>query len=568
MQRLPFGRRASPAPTLRHLVAALALASAIPAGMAAGVASKVPPGRVEEPTIDITINEHDTLIALARDRFVSPRAWREIAKLNRLPDPSRIYPGQVLRVPERLLRSQPVAARLVSAVGDVRVADATAQSGSDVAEGQRIETGNDGSAVIELADGSRMRLAPSSLAELSASRSYAPASTDATGTNGWFSGAMRVLRGSVEVFATKVLRAKPLEVTTPTAVAGVRGTHYRVDYAEADSQASRAGVLEGRVRLDTADRRKGADLDAGYGGAIDASAAAPTAIALPGPPDLDALPERFERPIVRFTLAGETAPVRVQIAEDPAFDRIVRDLQAAPGAEFRITGLPDSAWYLRARRVGEQGIEGVDATHPFVLKARPEPPVPSRPRADGKVSAGSVEFAWAQNAAAPQARLQVADDDAFTHIVADVDPIDAANRVVALETPGVYHWRLASIRPDGDHGPFGDPLHFEVRPQAPAPTGGVAGDGKSLIFHLGGRPQDHQLVQLARDVEFKNVVTEQELASADWSLPLPAEGGRYYFRYRVKEPDGFIGDYTAPLVVDVPVDRSYLWLLAPLLLLL
>jgi hypothetical protein len=500
----------------------------------------------------------------------SERAWREVARLNRLPDPNRIYPGQVLRVPERLLRSRPVAARLVSTVGQVRVADANASAGGEVDEGQRIETGDDGSAVVELADGSRMRLAPSSLAELSASRSYGPAKADpgAAGVDGWFSGALRVLRGSVEVFATKVLRAKPLEVTTPTAVAGVRGTHYRVDYTEADNQATRSAVLDGVVRFDAADGSGGADLRAGFGGAVDAAGATPTVIALPEAPDLGSLPERFERPLVRFALPNETAPVRIQVAEDPDFDRIVRDIEAASGAEFRIAGLPDSQWYLRARRVGDRHIEGIDATHPFVLKARPEPPVPSQPRADGKATAGNVEFAWAPNAEAPQVHLQVAEDEAFTRMVADVDPVDAASKPVAIATPGIYHWRLASIRPDGDHGPYGDPLQFELRPQPTAPTGGVAGDGKSLVFHLGGRPQDHQLVQLSRDVDFGNVIAEQELTSPEWTLPLPAEGGRYYFRYRVKEPDGFVGDYSAPLVVEVPVDHSYFWLLLPLILLL
>jgi hypothetical protein len=551
-----------PAHFARHGLCAALLALQWAVASAAGPAGG-------EPLIEITINEHDTLTGLSRERFESARAWREVARINRLPDPNRIYPGQVLRVPPRLLRSRPVAARLVSVVGDVRVGAGTASPGLAIGEGDRVETAGDASAVVELADGSRMRLAPSSLAELSASRSYAPRNApDNGGVDNWFSGAMRVLRGSVEVFATKVLRAKPLEVTTPTAVAGVRGTHYRVDYDETSAQASRSEVLEGVVRFEVPDRSSGADLRAGFGGAVDASAGKPDVIPLPDAPDLTALPERFERPLVRFTLAAETTPLRVQIAQDADFDRVVRDLDIAPNAEARIAGLDDGAWYLRARRIGAKGIEGIDATRPFVLKARPEPPAPSQPRADGKASAGSVAFAWAPNAQAPQARLQVAEDEQFTRLVADVDPATGAAQQVTIDTPGTYHWRIASIRADGDHGPFGDPLAFEVRPKPEVPTGGLGSDGKSLIFHLGGRPQDRQLVQLARDVDFKDVIAEQELTSPEWTLPVPADGGGYYFRYRVKEPDGFIGDYSSPLVVDVPVDRSYFYILLPLLLLL
>ena len=49
---------------------------------------------------------------------------------------------------------------------------------------------------------------------------------------------------------------------------------------------------------------------------------------------------------------------------------------------------------------------------------------------------------------------------------------------------------------------------------------------------------------------------------------MPASGGRYYFRYRSVEPDGFVSPYSETLMVDVPRDWSGLGLLLPLLLLL
>jgi hypothetical protein len=49
-------------------------------------------------------------------------------------------------------------------------------------------------------------------------------------------------------------------------------------------------------------------------------------------------------------------------------------------------------------------------------------------------------------------------------------------------------------------------------------------------------------------------------------LPRPSQAGTYYFRYRSIEPDGFVGPYSSPLVIEVPRDWRFLWLLAPLLL--
>ena len=539
------------------------------AALAASVMSSA--AHAAEPMVEFIVAPTDTLIGLSNDVFVSPAAWREIARINKLPDPNRIQPGQVLRVPERLMRGDAVPAKLVSVVGEVRVGDAPASAGSVLAEGQSVQTGDGSSAVVELADGSRLRLPPSSLAQVEASRRYGarqakPAGREgATGaTDGWFAGTMRVARGSVEVFATKVLRAKPLEVVTPTAVVGVRGTQYRVSVDEA--AGTRTEVVEGAVRVEA--RSAGTDLKAGFGATTNATGAAPQVAKLLAAPDLAALPERFDRPLVRFALPGEATALRVQVASDSAFDKIVSDQRVAAGSEVRIAGLMDAPWHLRVRRVDAQGLEGFDATKAFVLKARPQPPAHRAPRAGAKQTVGNVEFAWALNTEAPQVRLQVAEDAAFTRIVLDRDRLDPSALRTDITAAGTYHWRLASVRASGDMGPFGDAQPFELRPMPEPPTGARSADGNSLVFKWSGRQQDRQQVQLARDAGFTQITAQDELASSEWALPMPSRGGRYYFRYRSVEPDGFMSRYSETLMIDVPTDWGGLWLLAPLLLLL
>lgn len=523
----------------------------------------------QEPTVEYRISPRDTLIGLSQTVFVGPQAWREIARLNRLPDPDVIRPGQVLRVPARLMRMRPVPATLASSVGEVRVAGAPAQPGMAIAEGQQVETGANGSAVLALADGSRVKLPPSSLAEVIASRG--PGATDAQAAQlaagGWFSGAMRMLRGSVEVLAAKVRRGPPLEVTTPTAVVGVRGTQYRVAL-DGQSNATRSEVLDGQVKLESPQRSVGTDIAAGFGAAIDAAAKKPEPVKLLPPPDLAAMPERFERPLVRFALPTEQATVRVQVAQDEAFERIVDDSKVVAGSDVRIAGLDDARWFLRARRLDAQGIEGFDAVRPFVLKARPEPPASNAPRSGGKQSLGPVEFRWSPNLDARTARLQVARDESFKDLVAEREGLEGASLTLDLGGPGVYHWRLASTRADGDRGPFGDAQRFELRPLPEPPKGGMADDGKSLTLAWGGRPEDTQHVELARDPQFTQIVAQADLSTPEWTLPRPPDSGTYYFRYRSIEPDGFVGPYSSPLVIEVPRDWRYLWLLTPLLFLL
>jgi hypothetical protein len=545
----------------------------------AALAASVTVARAEDPMVEFVVVRSDTLIGLSNSVLVSPTAWREVAKINRLPDANRILPGQHLRIPTRLLRSDAVGATLVSVSGDVQAGGAPATVGAAVGEGQSLQTGPGGSAVLALADGSRVRVPPSSLAQVAASRNYgerqpaaAAASADAAAAanapSHWFAGTLRVLRGSVEVLATKVLRAKPLEVVTPTAVVGVRGTQYRVGIDEGERGRTHTEVVEGRVHVVATGAASGADVTAGFGAAVDAGGKVSSATPLLGAPDLSALPARFERPVVRFALPGAATPLRVQVAADAAFDRIVSDQRIAAGAELRIAGLDDAQWYLRARRIDAAGIEGFDATRSFVLKARPEPPAYRTPRAAAKQAVGSVEFAWAPNADAPRARLQVAEDAAFTRLVQDRDNLDASSLSADMPTPGTYHWRLASVRADGDHGPFGDAQRFELRPTPEPAAVGKSDDGNALVFRWSGRAEDRQQVEFARDRAFARTVAKAEVSGSEWTLPLPTSGGRYYFRYRSVEPDGFVSPYSETLQVDVPRDWSALGLLLPALLML
>ena len=113
--------------------------------MAAALSAEAQPG---EPMIPFTVTERDTLIGLSETVLVSPEAWKEVAQLNRLRNANRIRPGQTLQIPERLMRSTPLPAKVVGAFGDVRGGGAPVQAGANLAQGDSVETGTNGSAVV------------------------------------------------------------------------------------------------------------------------------------------------------------------------------------------------------------------------------------------------------------------------------------------------------------------------------------------------------------------------------------------------------------------------------------
>ena len=134
------------------------------------------------------------------------------------------------------------------------------------------------------------------------------------------------------------------------------------------------------------------------------------------------------------------------------------------------------------------------------------PPASNAPRSGGKQSLGPVEFQWSPNLEAKTSRLQVARDERFTELVAEREGVEGDKLTLDLGGPGTYFWRLASTRADGDKGPFGDAQRFELRPLPEPPKGGLGEDGKSLLLAWGGRPEDMQHVELARDAQFNLIV--------------------------------------------------------------
>lgn len=560
--------------------AALMMLSALGAG-AAPVAAVAPssPGAAaaQDPRLPYTVQPRDTMIGLGRTLLQPPSAWREVAQINRLRNQNLILPGQTLQIPLRLLRSTDVPARLEGTEGDVRLAGAAARPGSELSAGQTLSTAAGSSAIIRLGDGSRIKLAPGSELAVGEHRRFelkagTPQAAGAAPEEGLFASTMRLVRGSIEVLATKVLRAKPLEVQTPTAVIGVRGTDYRVhhDTAATSANPTRTEVLEGRVRADLeaaspAAAPLGADVASGFGAALRAGQAPMVAALLPAP-ELTGVQPRYERPLVRLALPPATEPLRVQVAADAAFDRVVFDERLPAGAaEARIGGLADGNWFVRARRIDPAGIEGYDASRAFVLKARPEPPATLQPQPRQKLAVGTVVLAWADNLEAARYRLQVARDPGFAQIVQQTDGQTGSQAQVTVAEPGTYHWRLASVRADGDAGPWGDARLFEARPLPEPATGGASSDGKTLEISWSGRDEDRHQVELSRDGSFNEVLHRADLKATQWALPMPA-AGTYYFRYRSVEPDGFVSPWSSTLKLEAPRDWRFLWLLAPWLL--
>lgn len=477
----------------------------------------------------------DTLIGIGRALLIEPRRWRDVARLNRLPDPDRIAIGQPLRIPLAWLRTEPVAAVLVGSSGALHAP-------AVLAEGSELRTGADGHAVVRLVDGSLLRLRPASRLQISESRRVP--GTDIRRARA------RLPDGRVEIEAPRPRGGTPgFRIETPQGVLGVRGTRFRV---AAVAGLTRGEVLEGLVAF--AGSAAPQAVAAGQGSLIDADGRVAPPLALLAAPALPAAVPLQERIMLRLPLPAVAGAVayRAQIVPAGAagFDLPLAEVLAS-GTELRLADLPDGDYRLRLRAIDARGLEGRDAEASLRIKARPEPPLPSRPAAGERVIGSRVEFRWATQPQAASYRLQVAAqaDRDFGAPLRELRDLDMPTAAVDGLDRGSYRWRMRSVRHDGDLGPWGDAQSFDLRSVPPGSLS-VSADDHRLTLAWQGLPGQQFDLQLARSPDFEPLLGEQRLRSTQVELPRPGSG-RVWIRLRAVDPDGWVGPFGQPQFVDI-----------------
>ena len=305
--------------------------------------------------------------------LVSPQAWAEVAKYNQMKTPDLIFPGQTLNIPLRYLKSTPSTGKVISADGDVTLGGNPTQRGAAITDGSQLKTGINSSAIIELGDGSRIKILPNSLAQVIINRNYTMRDSSASGSSNWFSGLLRLSTGALEALTNKTTsRATSLQIETPSSTMGVRGTEFRVAFdnpAINPSQAARTEVIEGKVRVDNPAQQSGADLPMGTGAVVKPAEKHIKVVILLPAPDLTNTPAEVLKPLGVWPmpmLAGASA-YRVQVSSDEKFDKIVRNLKVESG-NADLADLANGNWFARVRGIDGVGLEGFDTVKLILVK--------------------------------------------------------------------------------------------------------------------------------------------------------------------------------------------------------
>lgn len=508
-----------------------------------------------------TVQPGDNLYDLAQRFLDDPRQWPQLQRLNHVTHPRRLIPGSQLVIPAALARPEPATADVLHVAGQASVqgrAQAAATplaAGGRVGEGALIDVGDGGFVTLRLADGSVVRLAGGTKAQLRELR-HAPAS-------GHVQSGIQLERGRVDatVIPLRTPRSR-FEVHTPRAIGGVRGTTFGVSVGEHGDFIGdvREGAIH--VRPSTAPQNPATGLvRAGEGTRVGAAPGARITVApLLAPPDLSGVPALVEDiswvdlPLARD--AGASA-WQVRIASDEAAERVVRNA-TFPQPVARFAGLDDGHYLVSVRAIDGRGIPGTEATRHLVVNARPQAPLLREPRPGSRVPPSSIELLCTERTGVTGYRFEVARDTAFVDLVAQTPDISQCRHTVPALPPGPYVWRVASVTRDTqgqrDLGPFSQPVAFSVAalPPVPAAPSLRSEDSTSLSVAWGaspGGPWRHQ-IQIAHDAAFTRLLDDQQLDEPSFRRGVPP-AGTYHVRVRQIDADGLAGAWTDPQRLDL-----------------
>ncbi|MDV2207797.1 FecR domain-containing protein [Burkholderia pseudomallei] len=426
------------------LTACCAAATALAAQHAAAQSAK----NRSVATVDYTTRSGDTLYDVSARYLQGTDDWPLVAQLNDVPVPKHLQPGVVLKLPAARLRKERLSARVIAAHGTVESAGRGSAQFAPVAvdatltEGDRLRTGSNAFVTLELSDGTHLSLPPDSQIDLATLRR-----TVLTGT---LERVIDLRRGSVDSEVTHLKKKDDrFQIRSPSVVAGVRGTRFRVNYDKDGRASTTVEVLDGTVGVaPSAGRSADTLVHANFGNVTSASGVVGSPIALLDAPQLANPAKIQDDPQVAFDLVplGGAQSYHVQIARDAGLYDLFKEVQvSAPRATF--ADVPDGTYFVRIAAIDSHGLEGQPRIYAF-----------ERRRFGVDASAapadGGYAFRWSTTqdgaaAGATRFRFVLSRSKDLSNPI--VDQVDAQGGRIAVSnlTPGDYYWSVIAERYEG-----------------------------------------------------------------------------------------------------------------------
>lgn len=484
-----------------------------------------------------TLRPGDSLQKVAKDVLNRSRNWNDLVRYNQIAQPGKVLPGSIIKIPIDWLKQQPKPAQVLSFSGSVLIKRVRASKYSMVKPKTFIHVGDElstrkGTALIKFADGTILHLENNSSLQFNRLSHY--------GSTGMVDTQLRLKKGSLSTEVAPLKKGSRYEIKTPSAVAAVRGTKFRL---EADEEGTKLEVLEGAV--DFSHEHGSKTVREGNGAQIKRGIARiDTKTLLPAP-----TPVFGEQPLSRFpkTLAWKNSQdaerYKYQLTNKSANGKVVQS-GASNEPELEIQSLADGEYQVAMQAVDSEGFTGFDAASNVSVEIDRDIPMLIAPQNDSILDTPHPQFSWKFNFDDTRGTLELARDEDFKDLVTSQNV--TANVSVVLQKaldPGTYYWRIITdtAQPENSVLPINSfAVRGNMKPVKVLSVNYI--DNQVGLFWNTVKETKGYILQLSDDKGFENILKEETLGKNSAHLRLQ-KGKTYYARVKGIANDQFTSEF-------------------------
>lgn len=497
--------------------------------------------------VPITV-PHDTNITyIARDFCYNRSSWSDIAKINNLKAPYKIYQNTTIFIPLSLLITENLNIKVASLYGEVKLFNGnnelrTLQKDDLISVGQTIKTGNDSFVHLILPDNKYTRIAPNS----SFGIDYLFRLTDKSVKANFFLEKGRITHDIKQ----KLKRNELFQTRTPVSLTGVRGTEFRVKMI--NETTNYIETLSGSVQVDAAGSSisvaKGEGLQVAEGEKLKAPRPLPTT------PTLPALQSVYRTlPISFYAPAHNNAEfIRLRMCTDAGGNDTFLEMIVKPEEKFIIPTLADGIYYTFVTAIDEQKFESLPSKA-FVVKVRtvPSAPIVSTPK-NGLVTFDKhISSNWLGSEHVEYYNLLLATDPEFSTII-ETKRLTIPEYTSAELEANTYYFKVQGVAPDGFKTLFSTPISWSTSDQ---PTMGETNTSSNdrVSFQWSEMKEEGTYdIQIAKDKGFTNLIlSETGLTTSSYQVTKTLYPGDYYVRVRGVLVNGTPSQWTASQILTI-----------------
>jgi len=504
-----------------------------------------------------TFRPDDNLWDLSNKYLISNKHYAQLQVLNNINDPKNIPAGTIIKIPVKWLKKRPSSALVVDSIGKVTIIHVAenansvkATSNKHLYTGDRIITGPDSSATLVFADQSRLILHANSELVMDALSQY--------GDTGMVDTNLRLPAGRVDSQVNPEKGpATRYEITTPAAVAAVRGTEFRMS-TDPVTTITRSEVLKGLIGVSA--QKTTTDVPEGFGTITKQGTPPQKPRKLLPPPDTSTTRKKIiQLPIeLKWKVLSGAKTYRIQVFPKNAPGRVLID-QITDTAFIKINSLEDNHYILRVRGTDDIGLEGLNRDHEFNVVTKPLTPVLTDPQSDSTVNVLQPKFTWVVDERARYYHLQLSTDPEFRQLVIDKTDLKL-NRFKPdskLQAKTLY-WRVAGINKAGIKGGFSETGKFTINTRPVPVIMGIPKIDNHFIYFQWFTKESGNTFQFQIKTQNAYYDSMKEFITMQNSLGIARPvSGIYYYRVREIKNSGQTHAFSRWHRIDVP--PLYYW---------